>query len=392
MARERIERTGELRVTTSFVVAGLSWVPVFLAAAGCEPDTRISPAEFLAMQDEGLLAEPTATQPTSQPADAEPWGQKSYRIGAGDTLRITISGLEQVGLPGTHTVRVEDNGTVVLPSVGAVSVTELTLDEAQSRIQSAYVPRYIRETRVTVEVTTYRTIEVMVLGEVRTPAAVQLRGDRSSVLQALLAAGGPNDAAGSQVMLIPARKPGSAMFFDLGRREGLIRAARTGVLEDADVLVVDRRSNDVVYVQGLVNTPGSVPLPRGATISALQSVAAAGGTLLAFEPVEATLMRRRPTGELVRVKLNLQKMLKGQEPDLALAAGDILIVPHTIATRLEEYAARNLTLRAGVNYDAIQFEQARRAIHAANTSQSLADSLTLPSITPPSRVVTPAVP
>jgi polysaccharide export outer membrane protein len=365
-------------------------VVVIVFAAGCEQDNRLSPAEFLAMEDAGAFGGP-ATQPATQPADQPfaPWAQKTtYTVGPGDTLKITISGLEQVGLPGTHNVRIDENGQVTLPSIGVAKITGQTLDEVQTTLQKAYSPKYIRETRVTAEVASYRTVEVLVVGEVRTPKAVELRGDKSSVLQAILQAGGPNDFAGSQVMLIPARAPDKPVFFDLDKRDGLVRAARTGLIQDADLLVVDRRNSDTVYVQGLVNTPGAVPLPRGAAVSALQALAAAGGTLLEFEPIEATLMRRKTSGELVRVRLDLQKMLRGKEPDLAMAPGDVLIIPHTLATRVEAYLAKNLILRAGVDYDAIRFEQTSRAIRASNSnSSSLADQLTFPSILPPTGAV-----
>jgi hypothetical protein len=90
-------------------------------------------------------------------------------------------------------------------------------------------------------------------------------------------------------------------------------------------------------------------MPRGASISVSQAIAAAGGTLHAFSPKEATLMRRQSDGGLIRAKLELDRIMQGEDPDVLLAAGDILIVPHTFETRLEEFLARAFVFRFGMD-------------------------------------------
>jgi len=245
--------------------------------------------------------------------------------------------------------------------VGAVKVAGMTLDEIEADLLARYTPKYMAETHISVQVATYKTIDVCVLGDIRTPPAavlggqpqlVQLRRDRTSVLNAILAAGGPTEFGGL-VTLIPARAPDKPQTFDLSNRADLIRAARVGTVGDSDVIIVDGRASDAVYVYGLVTNPGPVPMPRGATRSVWQVIAAAGGPLLAFEPKEATLVRRKPDGEVTRVKIDLERLREGKALDIALAAGDVLVVPHTSGTRFEEFLAK--TFRFGFGVDATYY-------------------------------------
>jgi len=325
------------------------WVVV---ETGCRPDTRLSLGTFLAMEEAvGRLDQAGVGSPVTQPAsaDLEPWYPGPYQLGPGDVVTVNVAGLDAVGLPGEYTLRVNDTGQVQMPSVGSISVRGMTLDEVEGVIKAAYVPRLIHDTQVAVTITTYRAIDLIVLGEVATPAPIELRYDRSSILQAILAAGGPTEFADGRVTWIPSRDPKAVVVLDLTKRVDLVRAAKVGMIQDSDVLIVERRSTDVVYVAGLVNLPGPMPLPRGSTISVMQAIGAAGGTLLEFCPTEATLMRRRPTGELVRVKLELDRIKSGMDPDITLAAGDILVVPHNANTRMEEFLAKAFIFRFGLD-------------------------------------------
>jgi len=299
-------------------------------------------------------------------------------------LTIHISGMEKLGLPATYTPRVRDNGEVILPSVGGVFVDGLTLDELEDAIRAAYTPKYIRDTQITAQVTEYKMIGIVVLGDLFRSSvgryeAIELRRDRASVLYAIMAAGSPRDFGG-RVTLIPARAPDQPVVFDMNVSEDQARAARVGSVKDADLLIVDARPNDAVYVQGLVNHPGPVPLMRGATLSVLQALGAAGGTMLAFEPHEATLIRRKDNGDLWRVKVDLDRIKLGEDPDLALAAGDVLIVPHNAATRVEEFIARSFMLRIGTGiettYNPWTEYYLRRDAELNDTGEGFFDSLT----------------
>lgn len=337
---------------SSYAVCLLLGLLPVIAQTGCQSDTRMSVREFLETEPMPLVA-------SSQPAGVtvEPWAPGPYRVGPGDTLSITVAGLEAISPTGgpPPTYRINEKGQVVLPSVGAVTVGGMTLDEVEETIQAHYSPKYIKETQVTAQVATYKLINALVVGDTYRFSSsgsqiVELRRDRTSIIQAILASGGASDPGG-RVTHVPAKNPAQQITYDPNNQADLARMARVGMIEEGDLIIVDTRPNDAVYIQGLVNNPGPIPVSRTTRLSVLQAIGAAGGTRHEFEPREATLLRRRTDGSLARVKINLDHLKDGTDPDLLLAAGDVLILPHNTATRIEEYINKTFQPRIGVGID-----------------------------------------
>lgn len=327
------------------VASTLTW----LAVVGCTPDTRLTVNEFLAEAEPQQLTD-DPSDPAFTPAEPPPapWHEEPYKVGDEDVLAVRIAGLEAVGLPAEYTVRVSSEGQIMLPSVGSVPVAGLTIDQIESKLLALYSPEHIRNTQVTVQLVQAALKDVSVMGDVVQPRTVQLPRDRLTVLHALLAAGGPMEFGG-RVNLIPAANPEQVVQFDLSSPHDLAQAARVGSVSPSDILIVDGRPNNAVFVYGLVNMPGPQPLPRSSRLTVLQAVAAAGGPMLQFEPKEITLIRHKPNGQLLRAKLDLDRTMRGEDPDVTLAAGDLLIVPHTAGTRAEEFIAGNLVTQFGIN-------------------------------------------
>jgi len=336
----------------SVLLAGMACA---VLAGGCS-DPRIPLEEYVAQQAAAALPVGPDGVPLDEapPPSLEPWSPGPYKLGPGDVLGVTITELDKLGVPSLQQVRVTEQGELILPMVGRVQVGGMTLDEAEAQVKAQYVPKFLQDTDVVLQMLSYEPVGVMVLGDVMRLSGgaqlVELKRNRASVLQALLTAGGAQDYGG-KVTVIPAKDPTSVAVYDLMNREDLVRAARLGSVEEADIILVDSRPNDAVYVQGLVNAPGAIPLPRHAQMTVLQAIGAAGGTMLAFEPREATVMRHNPEGELTSIKVDLDKVKSGELPDMRLAAGDVLILPHNTATRIEEYIARALQVRIGTGID-----------------------------------------
>jgi polysaccharide biosynthesis/export protein len=96
----------------------------------------------------------------------------------------------------------------------------------------------------------------------------------------------------------------------------------------AMVRVVDSPGR-VVFVEGEVARPGSVPLAPGMT--ALQAIAASGGLTDSAGPNNVVLVRRDACGDPHDEKLDLSKAIKHQDnrDDVVLAPTDIVIVPRS---------------------------------------------------------------
>lgn len=88
---------------------------------------------------------------------------EEYRLGAGDELRITVFGEED--LSGEYTVNA--SGRITFPLVGEVDADGRTIAELTSALIAALQQDYIRQPNIAVDVVTYRPF--FILGEVRTP-------------------------------------------------------------------------------------------------------------------------------------------------------------------------------------------------------------------------------
>ena len=82
---------------------------------------------------------------------------------------------------------------------------------------------------------------------------------------------------------------------------------------------------------------------------ALTSIAAAAGLRTDVFPDEAVLVRHLDNGTDVRVCLDISRITDGADPNIQLTAGDILWVPHTAETRVQEWINRNIYFRAGAS-------------------------------------------
>ena len=112
-------------------------------------------------------------------------------------------------------------------------------------------------------------------------------------------------------------------------------------LENGDIVTVHAATPNTVFVGGLVNVPRPQMYPQGVEMTVLQAIAGAAGLRTDVTPREATLIRRMPDGTDAHVRLNLDRITRGQDPNLVLAAGDILWVPDTLETIA--YATRDFS-------------------------------------------------
>jgi protein involved in polysaccharide export with SLBB domain len=117
-------------------------------------------------------------------------------------------------------------------------------------------------------------------------------------------------------------------------------------LEDGDIVAVQAARPNTVFVGGLVNVAGAQAYPPGTQVTVLQALAAAGGLRMDLIPPEATLIRRLEDKD-VQVKLDLDRLSKGKDRNIALAPGDILWVPHTVGTRIHDFINQTVYVRIG---------------------------------------------
>jgi protein involved in polysaccharide export with SLBB domain len=105
-------------------------------------------------------------------------------------------------------------------------------------------------------------------------------------------------------------------------------------LHDGDRVVIDRLSQPLVTVIGLVNRPGNFPYPTDVQYNLTQVLAFAGGLNQVAEPRYATIYRSKPDGTSISVTLDIVDNSKLTEASLtAIKPGDIVDVEQTPRTR-----------------------------------------------------------
>jgi polysaccharide export outer membrane protein len=85
----------------------------------------------------------------------------TYRLSPGDKLKVTV--FNEADLTGEF--QVNERGNIAFPLVGEVQAANATPDEFQQRLTSRLRGKYVKNPRVSVEMTSYRPFNV--LGEVR---------------------------------------------------------------------------------------------------------------------------------------------------------------------------------------------------------------------------------
>ncbi len=123
----------------------------------------------------------------------------SYQIGPEDLLEITLFNIpesEARVTPRTAKVSVNQQGSVMLPLLGELSVKGLSVSALEQVLRARY-DKYIHDPQVGVLVSEYRQ-RVSVIGAVLKPGPVELTGPKT-LIDVLALAGGLTEKAGSQV-------------------------------------------------------------------------------------------------------------------------------------------------------------------------------------------------
>jgi protein involved in polysaccharide export with SLBB domain len=314
----------------------------------------------------------------------------SFVLGPGDLLRISVPPIEQLK---ERKVRVSEEDTIALPFLGVINVAGMTEKDLRVAL-AARMAKYMYHPQVEVFLDQAEDRQVAVLGAVKTPGRYMLTSRSDTMMTMISRAGGVTEGAASRIFLVPApvadvhsRAPaptvqvasarGSRMMPISARAEGAESEARAEYTATnsssgldslqaqlgGEQLIIDMsqprsqrymeipvRPGDVVMVplagevtvQGWVEKAGSFKVTPGMTV--LNAIAAAGGPLFSSC---ATLLREKPEGGKKSVAFDLSKMKSGDQPDLLVEGGDMIVVERSALGALP-YSVYFLVQHVGV--------------------------------------------
>jgi protein involved in polysaccharide export with SLBB domain len=263
--------------------------------------------------------------------------QKTFRFRGGESVTILV---ESKDAP-VNTVQnaqqlVTSDGYVSGPAFGTVSLFGKTIPESNEIIREAVTKKIgFMNPQVSILVhsvpdqrTEKRT--VYVLGEVKTPKAIELPFEQDYRLAACLAeVGGPTLEADLYRVKVLREKKGVIQAQEVN----CARFARTGeenlgpLLEPGDVVIVERA--ETITVTGEVYKTGVVTrqmanLQPGVPFPLSRALMAAGGIKASGDRTNIKLTRVRPDGQ---VAFSTCKMVDGRiENDPILESGDVVEV------------------------------------------------------------------
>lgn len=278
---------------------------------------------------------------------------KAYTLGAGDIIKVSVYDLPDQG----GEVKVLNDGTISLPLIGTLTITNKTIQEIHQLLTAQY-SKYIKRPVVTVTLLAQRPLRLAIAGEVNTPGKYTLNpdlGERKNpkVTDLLEKAGGLTVSANVREIQLRRQETDGEKIYTLNFWQLLQQGdlKQDVDLQDGDVIVIPKQEEinareysqladanfGIKYEQapnvtivGEVNRPGAytIPIdkaPPRLTIALQQS----GGIRDMADIRDITVNRTTRDGQELNIKVNLLAMLETGDigKDIVLQNGDTIIVP-----------------------------------------------------------------
>ena len=224
---------------------------------------------------------------------------KSYTIKQKDFLQVEIYGLADF----SYSFEVDANGEIRIPNLGLVKVGGLSINDCELKLKSQLKKIYpgIESNKTGLKVTLKKVggVYVKVIGQVYYPGKY-LISNFGTILNALTAAGGPNDF-GSYRSISLLRNGKKICEFDVYLFILNGDMSQNLVLEDDDIILVNPYNNRIAFT-GAVRFPAYYEVLKGETIENLLQFS--GG--LSYDAIKSYLKIIR-YGDLLKEIISINK-------------------------------------------------------------------------------------
>jgi polysaccharide export outer membrane protein len=204
-----------------------------------------------------------------------------YMVGPNDVLAVTVYNQPQL----TGKFAVEADGTFAFPLLGRVAAGGLNIRAVEDKVRQGLAAGFLADPQVSVTVDQYRSQQIFVMGEVRTPGSLQFTGSMT-LMEALARAGSTTERAGMEAVIVraststagaaaaanPDAPSADTIRVNLQSLQSGV-ASQNVVLRAGDTISIPRA--ETVFVTGQVKTPGEYVIRRLTTVR--QALALAGG-------------------------------------------------------------------------------------------------------------------
>lgn len=239
----------------------------------------------------------------------------------GDSISVVVYGVPDYKV----TTRIEGNGVVGLPLIGAVQVAGLTIGQAQELVaQKLIAAQMVLYPDVLISVQDSMVDVIGVMGEVNAPKVIPAYAPMS-LLDVLAAAGGLKPDASHSISILR-KNVAEPLLVELNS-DPANALSQNIPLYPGDRVLVSRIG--VVYVVGAVMHQGVVQITPDTPLTLTQAVTVSGGT--GFQASLGDTRIIRTTGAKRReLPVNLRRVMDGKDPDPILQSDDIVMVPTSV--------------------------------------------------------------
>lgn len=263
----------------------------------------------------------------------------TYVLGEGDEVHISIFGSSQTEI---HQ-RIAADGSIQPAGSSKIFLKGMTMAQARKAIQSKLASHYsFREDQIAVTITTARTVQVSIYGEVGVQGGFTLSA-LNSVFNALAAAGGPLEMG--SVREIQLSRAGKNTKLDLYTYMTKPDQKIQYDIQNGDVLYVPVAQN-IVSISGAVNRPMRYEMVKGEGLKELIQYA---GGLVYNAYMDYVQVERFENGERKYLEFNLADVMSGKQK-VDLRNGDAVLIQQSNVP-MENYVAINGAVYYGGNYD-----------------------------------------
>lgn len=236
----------------------------------------------------------------------------NYIIGPGDVLKIDVYDHRDL----KQTVRVSNNGSIVIPFIGQIQVDGKTIPDVTKEITHLLADGYIINPQVNIFIKEFRSKKAIILGQITQPGILELRR-ATTFLEIISQAGGMKSDAGDTATI---------KRITAGKQEIIIvnvhsimaggDLSQNILIQDGDTIYIPK--GGMCYVTGEVADPDAYTCNSATTV--LKLIARAGGF---------TGKASKSGVRIVRIVNGEKTILKNVDHNTSVLANDILVIPES---------------------------------------------------------------
>jgi len=264
--------------------------------------------------------------------------RQQYVLGPGDQVQIQATDIEELP-PGPYGL--DPDGMITLPLIGKVKAGGMTLQAFEIELVSRF-KQYLRDPKLMVLVTQFRSEPVFFVGAFHTPGIYPLLG-RRRLIEMTTAIGGLQPNASRRIRITRRAEFGPiAIPTAVEDKENNVWVAEIGLgtqrdninpnedieLKSYDVITAERA--EMVYINGEVVKVGTLELGERPSISVSQAITMSGGLNRDAKPENSRVLRPiLDTSRRAEIPVNVKDILHGRANDFPLLPNDILYIPRS---------------------------------------------------------------